>query len=278
MLEPEQFFLDHLPLIEQIIASTGRRKGMDAAAIEEFDAEVKLRLVDNDYAVIRAFQGRSSFATYISAVVAHILLDLRNHEWGKWHASAEAERAGAVALDLEQHLYRDGRSLDEAYEELLLQHPEVTREEVDALYARLRKRVRRRMVELEEANTVEAARDTESVDCAETAKKLSDLIGQQIAKLSENDQLLLRLRFDMEMTIPQIAQSLRADEQWIYRRLYKIFKRLRTALKQGGIAWRDVTDLIGEDRVLLDFRQKKRKTRPSQTDDSEAAGRKKETP
>src|SRR4051812_9186187 len=111
MLEPEQFFLDHLPLIEQIIASTGRRKGMDAAAIEEFDAEVKLRLVDNDYAVIRTFQERSSFATYISAVVANILLDLRNHEWGKWHASAEAERAGAVALDLEQHLYRDGRSL-----------------------------------------------------------------------------------------------------------------------------------------------------------------------
>ncbi len=278
MLEPEQFFLDHLPLIEQIIASTGRRKGLDTAAIEELDAEVKLRLVDNDYAVLRAFQERSSFATYISAVVARILLDLRNHEWGKWHASAEAERAGAVAVDLEQHLYRDSRSLDEAYEELVRQHPEVTRQEVDALYARLRQRVRRRMVELEAASTVEAAGDAESVDRAETAQKLSDVIGQQIEKLPEDDQLLLRLRFDMEMTIPQIAQSLPADEQWLYRRLYKIFKCLRSALKQADIAWRDVTDLIGEDRVLLDFRPKKRKTRPSKTDESGAAGRKKETP
>lgn len=278
MLEPEQFFLDHLPLIEQIIASTGRRKGMSAAAIEDFDAEVKLRLVDNDYAIICAYQGRSSFATYLSAVIARILLDLRNHEWGKWHASAEAERAGPVAIDLEQHLYRDGRTLDEAYTELVRQHPAATREEVDALYARLRQRVRRHMVELEEAATVETPPDAESIHRAYTAKKVSEVMREQIAKLPQEDQLLLRLRFDMEMSIPQMAQSLQENDQLLYRRLYKIFHRLRDALKQAGIAWRDVKDLIGEDRVLLDFREKKRKGRPSPKDESEAAGRKKETP
>lgn len=278
MFEADQFFLDHLPLIEQIIASMGRRNGMNAAAIEEFDAEVKLRLVDDDYAAIRAYQGRSSFATYISSVIARILLDLRNHEWGKWHASAEAARAGAVAIDLEQHLYRDGRSLDEAYAEVVRQHPEVTRAEVDALYVRLRQRVRRRIVQLEEASEEKAAGDAESIHRAETANKISEVMRQQIASLPEADQLLLRQRFDMEMTIPQMAQSLHEDGQSLYRRLYKIFHRLRGALKRAGIAWRDAKDLIGEDRVLLDFRPKKREERPSQESESEAAGRKKETP
>lgn len=259
MLDAAQFFLDHLPLIEQVIASVGRRKGLDAAAIEELDAEVKFRLVDNDYAIIRAFQERSTFGTYIAAVVARILLNMRNHEWGKWRASAEAERAGAVAVDLEQQVYRDGRSLDQAYAELVKKYPELTRDETDKLYARLRRRVRRRMVALEEAATVAAAEQTESGERTELAARLSEVLKRQIDSLPEDDQLLLQMRFDMEMTVSQIAQALRADDQWLYRRLYKIFKRLRSALKKAGIAWRDVIDLIGEDQVLLDFRLKGRR-------------------
>lgn len=278
MLAYEEFFLDHLPLIEQIVASTGRRKGLTPEEIEDFDAEVKLRLVDNDYAILRAYQGRSSFATYITAVIARLLLDLRNHEWGKWHTSAEAERSGPVAIDLEQHLYRDGRTLDEAYAELVRQHPGVTRADVDALYVRLRQRVRRRMVELDEANAVEAAENSDSIHRSEVAKKISGVMSEQLAKLPEEDQLLLRMRFEIEMTIPQIAQSLGVDDQVLYRRLYRIFRQLRGALKQSGIAWRDAKELIGEDRVLLDFREKRRATRPSFKDESEAAGRKKETP
>src|SRR5258707_12335923 len=115
MSEPDKGLLENLAEIEEIIASMGRRKSMDAATIEEITGHVKLRLVSDDYAIIRAYQGRSSFATYMAAVAAHLLLDYRNHEWGKWHASPEAEGLGAGVGGLERDLPSDCRCLEESF-------------------------------------------------------------------------------------------------------------------------------------------------------------------
>ena len=68
---------------------------------------VKLRLVENDYAVLRAYEARSKFETFISIVVQRMALDFRIHMWGKWHASAEAKRLGPLAIRLEELLLRN---------------------------------------------------------------------------------------------------------------------------------------------------------------------------
>jgi RNA polymerase sigma factor (sigma-70 family) len=278
MPEPEKFLLDNLALIEQVIASVGRRKGMDAAEIEEFGADVKLRLVSDDYAIIRAFRERSSFATYITAVVARLLLDYRNRQWGKWHASAEAERLGDVAVELEQYLYRDARSLDEAFTELARKHQGLDRAHVEALALRLPRRVRRRTVDLEEAMSLGTTGDADSFLTAQSAAKISAVVSECIDGLAEDDQLLLRLRFDSEMTVAQISRALHIDQQMLYRRFYKLFGELRTLLERGGVAAQDVADLIGKASAILDFHTKKRKSRPSDEEESGGAGPQKETP
>jgi RNA polymerase sigma factor for flagellar operon FliA len=278
MSEPDRILVGNLPLIEQIVASIGRRKGMDAAAIEEFAADVKLRLVSDDYSIIRAFAGRSSFSTYMTSVVARLLLDYRNQQWGKWRASAEAERLGETAIELEQLLYRDCRSPEEAFDELAKKHPGLVREDVDALVLRLRRRVRRRMVSLQEASTVGTAGDEQSVEHAQSAKRISAVVGAHIETLPNDDQLLLRLRFDSEMTVAQISRSLHIGQQLLYRRLYKLFQALRSDLERAGIEAAEVADLIGNDTVLLDFRLKNGNVRPSDEEESEAAGRQKENP
>jgi len=278
MSEPDKVLLENLAEIEEIIASMGRRKSMDAATIEEFAAHVKLRLVSDDYAIIRAYQGRSSFATYMAAVVAHLLLDYRNHEWGKWHASAEAERLGAAAVELERYLHRDGRSLDEAFAELARKNSGICRAEVDALALRLPKRVRRRTVALDEALTVGTIDDHGTVERARAGKTISAVVTANIAKLPDEDQLLLRLRFDSDMSVAQISRSLHLDQQVLYRRLRKLFGELRKALGRAGIAAGDVADLIGKDTVQLDFRLKNADPGPSEEEESGAAGRPKETP
>src|SRR5690242_17941070 len=94
---PRELFLQKLPQIERIVASIGKRSGLDADALEDFSADVKLRLVDDDYVVIRAFKNRSSFESYIATVVKRLLLDHRNREWGKWRPSAVAKRLGPLA-------------------------------------------------------------------------------------------------------------------------------------------------------------------------------------
>ena len=59
----------NLELIERVIRFTARRQRLDESECEEFASIVKLKLIDNDYAVIRKFEGRSHLATFITIVV-----------------------------------------------------------------------------------------------------------------------------------------------------------------------------------------------------------------
>ena len=256
MLDPETLLLEHLPQIEQMAISLGRRRGLDPGAIEEFVAEVKLHLVADDYAAIRGFQGRSAFLTYISAVISRLFVDLLRRDIGKWHASAVAERLGPVAVELEQLRYRDGRTLEEASSELSRKYPELSRTEIEALDAQLPPRTRRRTVGLD-AVADAIVGDTDSVARAQMAGKISNALCAHIPRLSHEDQLLFRLRFGAEMSVPRMARSLHMDQQVLYRRLHKILGSLKDELERAGIRADDAEELIGDDSVVLDFQLNK---------------------
>src|SRR5262245_22139060 len=64
-------FVDrYLALIYRVIHFTSyhRSAALTAEDIEDLAAEILLQLVANDYAVLRQFQGRSSFSTYLTVI------------------------------------------------------------------------------------------------------------------------------------------------------------------------------------------------------------------
>ena len=65
----ERQFLEHLAVIDQVVQFIGRRHRLPADAIEELQSAVHLKMIDNDYEVLRKFEGRSSIRTYLTAVV-----------------------------------------------------------------------------------------------------------------------------------------------------------------------------------------------------------------
>jgi RNA polymerase sigma factor (sigma-70 family) len=273
MSDASELFLRNLPLIDRTITSVCRRRGMSLDAIEDFAQFAKMRLIDHDYAALRKFQGRSSFGTFIAAVTANILLDYRNHEWGKWRKSAEAERLGELSVELERLLYRDWHSVDEAFHILARQHPGLTRPEIEDLAARIPVRTRRQMVGVEEARSTPAAAHAAEASLGETASRVSLVVCSVMDRMSEEDQLLLRLRFEAGMTVAQIARAMHGHQQQLYRRLYTIFEQLKEELHCAGIAAADVAELIGTDSGILDFRLKNRGVRPSERDGSTVADR-----
>lgn len=272
MPEPREFLLDKLQVIERIVASICRRSGMDADATEDFAAEVRLRLVENDYAVIKAYKNRSTFEVYIAAVVKRMLLDHRNHEWGKWRVSAEAKRLGPLAIALERLLYRDWRSVADAIVLLTAQHGNVSGTEIERLALRIPVRVRRKTVGVEHAAGMAASATELDPVRNETARRVSELVGKFIDRLGEEDQLILKLHFDSVMTVAQIARALNIEQALLYRRLYRQFDLLRAQLTQAGISAGDVEDLIGKDIVALDFHLKNCGSRPSGKDDESDEG------
>src|SRR6478672_4714082 len=122
---PEKIFLESLPVIREIIAHSAR--GLSRQDGEDFSQTVMVRLIEEDYRILREFKGRSSLRTYLAIAIKRMLLDYQNHLWGKWHPSAEAKRLGPTAIWLERLLYRDKLSFEEACRVILGEDPEVSR-------------------------------------------------------------------------------------------------------------------------------------------------------
>lgn len=269
---PSEILLENLPLVSQIVKNVCRGRGMDACQTEEFAGFVHLRLVENDYAIVQAFKGRSSFGTFLTTVIGRLLNDYRNHEWGKWHASAEAKRLGETAVELERLVVRDRRSIDETLAILQPRFPGLTKASIEELLARLPTRYRRRFVELEKRREeLEETVDDDEVEDRETADRISSVVSQFIDGLPREDRLLLQLRFESNMPVPQIARSLKEDVQLLYRRLRKHFAGLKETLESAGVSASDAARLIGSDKVLLDFDLKSRDRRPSNDDEDRGA-------
>ena len=258
--EPQELLTSNLAVVERAVGFAARRYRLEPADAEEFASVVNLKLVDNDYAVLRAYEARSSFSTFISIVVQRLALDYCIHLWGKWHSSAEAKRLGALAVDLEKLLFRDGRTIDDALRILSPKYEGITRESLQSLAARLPPRPpRHHEVEFEKAELVAVTRAAEveeplfARDRRRVSERLSAIMSAVIARLPEDERLILQLRFEGGMTVPQIARSLGLDQKLTYRRIEKRMRDIRTELERSGIAWRDVLDLIGRDEVLLQF-------------------------
>ncbi len=143
---PGAVFAAWLPRIDRIITRTARRLALGRDEAEDFGSWVRLRLIEDDYRVIRGFAGRSSIATYLTAVVQNLACDYRMRHWGRWRPSAAAERLGVEAVWLEVLRERDGFSLDEAVEKLLADYgTRRSRAELVDLAGRLPRRVRTRL-------------------------------------------------------------------------------------------------------------------------------------
>lgn len=231
---------------------------------------MKLRLVDRDYAILRSYDQRSGFATFISIVVQRMALDYRIHTWGKWHASAEAKRRGPLAVELDRLLHRDGRTLDESLLALSSKHPDVTRESLQALAESLPTRPpRHRDVNLDEAESVAGTHggDVEERLLAKerrsASEHLSATMAGVIAKMPEEDRVILQLRFEGGMAVSQIARAFGLDQKLLYRRLEKLMHDMRGLLERSGVAARDALDLIGRDESHLEFSLGNLPPRPS---------------
>src|SRR5262245_41090990 len=79
----EDLFVSQLRLVERIVASICRRQRLRAEDGEDLASFVRLRLIENDYAVFRKFQRRSSLSTYLTTVIQRFCLDFQTARWGK---------------------------------------------------------------------------------------------------------------------------------------------------------------------------------------------------
>lgn len=268
-------FAGYLPLIDAITATIARRHRLSAEDAADFASLVRVKLLEHDSAILRKFAGRSSARTYLTTVIQRIFLDDRNSRWGKWRPSAEARRAGPIALLLERLISRDGLTLDEACSTLQITHGvQMSRADLDALYARLPVRTQRRLVTDDGvAETLAAPVDPAPPARFETEERrqhdLERALGEAIAAVPAEDRLVLRLRFDQALTVAAIARITGIDQRLLYRRIEHLLGGLRAALERAGFDSRETSQLLERPDVefggLFERVEKNARPRPSTT-------------
>lgn len=250
-MNPRQRFEANLPLVERLLASVASRNGMFGDDAAEFASWARLRLIDNDYAVLAKFRGRARFTTYLNTVVHNLFRDYRTHKWGKWRPSAAARRLGDDAVLLETLVHRDGhegstairiarenfgvgRSQDEL-EQLLgsvAGRPPRQREVSDAALERVG--------HLD--GTESRVKDQEKAALAQAAEAA---LAAALAQINAEDRLILQLRFEQGWTLAKVARSLRLDQKGLYRRVRGLMTELRVELEARGVDRTSMERLIG---------------------------------
>ncbi|HWM90206.1 MAG TPA: sigma-70 family RNA polymerase sigma factor [Thermoanaerobaculia bacterium] len=253
-MTPAQMFLDHLPHIDKVVTYLCRKHHFRKEECEDFRSHVHIKLIEDDYAVLRKFQGRSSLKTYLTTVVVNLMKDYQNHLWGKWRPSAEAERLGPTAILLERLLVRDRYSFEEAVQVLQVNHKvEMSRQDLAELAGRLPTRFTRQMEGeegLREIPSPDGRADGGIVEDERGAarRKVAKALPEALKILSDEDRLILEMRMN-GFTIAQISRTLRLDqkqEKQLYRRIPKIYKDLREELGRLGITKEDIDDLFDD--------------------------------
>src|SRR5215213_9156070 len=196
----EDVFLEYSGTIKRITAFICRRSRLDPAEAEDFASFVNIKLIEHNYEVIRKFEGRAAFGTYLTTVIQHLSYQYRVGMWGKWRPSAEARRLGETAITLERLISRDGYTYGEAVQLLTTGNDgEYTTAQLNAIWLRLPIRVPRPVL-VSQAAPPDAAVETDasdrlaSIDRQEVARAAALALDAAIEDISPDERLMLQMR------------------------------------------------------------------------------------
>lgn len=237
--DPRQLFVDNLERINRIVRWIVQKKGLKAQEADDFRSEVYLRLIRDDYAVFRQFQGRSSLNTYLVAVITRLFLD-RMRRKGRWKPSAAARKLGPIGVLIDRSLNRDGWSEEETFQILKTNHGlDLTRESFAAAAARVPARQPLRQMTTLEGEWADTRApfdsEVERREAAVTFRLTRRQLRRSLQKLPPDERRLLRMRFTDGFNLAAIARKLGSDYKKLYRQFNRALQRLRRDLERKGL-------------------------------------------
>lgn len=251
-LNPQAVFLEHLDTIDRAAARACRKYGLWDEEAEDFKALVKVKLMENEYEVLRKFRGESDWKTFITIVISHLGSGYSRERRGRWRPSTAAERHGPPAPQLEQLVHRDRWSLAEAGEALRTAGvTTLSNLELARLLASLPERAPLRPVEVAAEPVLDVAPADSRADAGIAAEEtetwrsgLSAALGRAMAQMTAEEQLIVKWHFAEDRSIADVARALGIEQKPLYRRVPRLREMLRAHLEREGISAREVRELL----------------------------------
>lgn len=247
--EARSLLESELSTVDALVESVCRRHGLRGDEADSFASEVRFQLVDQNYAVLRKFSGRSSLRSYLSTVIANLYRDRRIRVTGKWRPSAEAKRHGTAGIRLDALMNRDGLPLHEAVRHVVrCSDVELGEAELRRVAHRIPRRPRRSFQRLDGGLPVEGGASPElHLDRREAEEEwrcVLRALNEVMDVLPEQERLILSLRFREGLSVASIARALDLDQKPLYRRLKRCYRKLRDRLEAAGIDRKRVAEIV----------------------------------
>lgn len=201
------------------------------------------QLVMNRFRRLRAFKsgGTAKFSTWLRAVTRNLCIDWHRKESGRSRPFKSIARLSAFDQHVFRLMYEQGVTAEEGLRLLIPAYPDVTEESLAESRHRIDTRLTTRQRWLLNTRSPEpmSTTDLDVVDShvidpranPETQAILNERyrnLVRKLSRLSNQDRLLVRLRFEQELTLEQIAKLLDlGNAQRVDRQLKQIISQLR---------------------------------------------------
>lgn len=231
----EQLITQQRRHINQVVRDLSRRHFLAEAETEEFGETVIRALERNDFELLRAFDGRSTWETYLTLVVSREFFLFQGDLWGQWRPTASASRLGPAGVLLEELVLRDHLPVVEAAELMRTVH------RVDL--------PKYRILELAQQLRLERGRATAGAvngagDDGFAESTVHAALNDALGRLQPDDRLIVQLRFRDRQPLTRIARVMHVEVRPLQRRLEHVKKVIGEALLSQGIASEDVHALL----------------------------------
>lgn len=242
--EPEKAWAAFLEAYAPVILQTVRLFEHETDAVADCFLFACEGLAKDRFRRLRQFRaaGPARFSTWLRVVVRNLCRDWRRKKFGRQRNFEFVSRLPALDHEVFRYLHEDGISQEEAFLLLSPRFPGLSRQAVAESAERICELLsprQRWLLSARHANEKEGAAETLEWIPDERPGPESSAISDQmrtrlqrvIARLPEQERLLLQLRFEQDLTLEQIARILRlGDAQRVDRRIHEVLARLREDL------------------------------------------------
>lgn len=245
-----EFLETYSPVLLQIV-KLFEREPDHAADCFLFVSE---QLSQNQFRRLRHFKpdGPARFVTWLRVVVRNLCLDWRRKEFGRQRVFDCITRLSGFDQDVYSKVYEQGLSQEEALFSLGTKYPRLTVDEVGRSVGRIQRALtprqlwllstRRPMVESLESEPADDQGSLErqipdsrpDPETLSVAREDQAVLERALDGLSNPERLLIKLRFEQDLTLREVAGLLGLkDAQTADRRIREVLERLRKELSGG---------------------------------------------
>ena len=163
------------------------------------------KIMEKDYSRIKAFQGRSTFKTYLVSITVRLAIDFYNHRYGKVSKKSDPEQPSPkknhlkiVSIDDQQNLSDEKRP-----DEIVINR------------------------EIKDVKT-----------------RFEEIVQYHLSGLSPEDRLLFKMKYEDNFKVSEIAELLNLNQKKTYKRIEKILSGFKDAFLTENIDFNDVHEIL----------------------------------